>query len=209
LRVNPVETGFDGLTLYPACLAPDEQTSLTAELVAGFEEAPPYQPLMPGSGQPWSITQSNFGPLGWYSDRAGYRYEARHPGTGRAWPAIPPLMLEMWESLAGYEAPPEACLVNIYADPKAKMGLHQDKDEAAMDAPVLSLSLGDTCVFRVGGFERKGPTRSFKLTSGDALILGGASRLRFHGVDRIIPGTSRLIPGGGRINLTLRRVTKP
>jgi len=209
LQANPVETGFDGLMLYPACLDRCEQAALLAELLSGFKLAPPYKPLMPGSGQPWSITQINFGPLGWYSDRTGYRYEPRHPATGKAWPDIPPLLLEMWERLTSYPAPPEACLVNIYADPKARMGLHQDKDEEAMEAPVLSLSLGDACVFRVGGFARKGPTKSFRLQSGDALVLGGAARLRFHGVDRIMPGTSRLIPGGGRINLTLRRVTKP
>lgn len=209
LQINPVETGFEGLRLFSACLGQKAQQSLMAELLAGFAAAPPYKPLMPGSGQPWSITQTNFGPLGWYSDKAGYRYEAWHPVTGKAWPAIPPLLLEMWDQLTSYPAPPEACLVNIYADSKAKMGLHQDKDEAAMDAPVLSLSLGDSCLFRVGGFERKGPTKSFRLQSGDVVVLGGASRLRFHGVDRVMPGSSRLIPGGGRINLTLRRVTKP
>lgn len=89
------------------------------------------------------------------------------------------------------------------------MGLHQDRDEEALDAPVLSLSLGDTCVFRVGGFARSEPTKSFRLASGDVLVLGGTARMRFHGVDRIIPASSQLLPQGGRINLTLRRVTKP
>jgi len=209
MRVNPMETGFEGLALYPNLLSEGEQHALMRALEAAFEAAPPYKPLMPGSGQPWSITQTNLGELGWYSDRAGYRYEPRHPQTGRVWPAMPPLLLDIWDRLTGYEAPPEACLVNIYASASAKMGLHQDKDEEALKAPVLSLSLGDTCVFRVGGFERRGPTRSFRLGSGDALVLGGASRLRFHGVDRVIAGSSRLVPGGGRINLTLRRVTKP
>jgi alkylated DNA repair protein (DNA oxidative demethylase) len=209
MRVNPMETGFDGLALYPELLSEGEQLALMRALEKAFEAAPPYKPLMPGSGQPWSITQTNLGPLGWYSDRAGYRYEPHHPQTGRPWPDMPPLLMEIWDRLTGYEAPPEACLVNIYASANAKMGLHQDKDEEPLDAPVLSLSLGDTCVFRVGGFERRGPTRSFRLGSGDALVLGGASRLRFHGVDRVIAGSSRLVPGGGRINLTLRRVTRP
>ena len=104
-------------------------------------------------------------------------------------------------------------MVNLYDSPKARMGLHQDRDEAALDMPVLSLSLGDTCVFRVGGLARSDPTSSFKLASGDVLVLGGPARLRFHGVDRIVPGSSRLLDDtlghGGRINLTLRRVTKP
>jgi alkylated DNA repair protein (DNA oxidative demethylase) len=113
----------------------------------------------------------------------------------------------MWEQLAGFPRPPEACLVNWY-DGKAKMGLHQDRDEQEFSAPVLSVSLGDTCLFRYGGLKRADPTRSVKLESGDALIIGGDSRLCFHGVDRVYPGTSDLLPKGGRINLTLRRVTR-
>jgi alkylated DNA repair protein (DNA oxidative demethylase) len=89
------------------------------------------------------------------------------------------------------------------------MGLHQDRDESDFVAPVVSLSLGDTCLFRVGGTRRNDPTRSVRLASGDAVVLAGDSRLAFHGVDRIMPGTSSLLPHGGRINLTLRRVTKP
>jgi len=89
------------------------------------------------------------------------------------------------------------------------MGLHQDRDEEDLSAPVLSLSLGDTCLFRVGGTARGAPTRSFRLQSGDALTLGGPARLAFHGVDRVMAGTSTLLTAGGRINLTLRRVTRP
>jgi alkylated DNA repair protein (DNA oxidative demethylase) len=98
--------------------------------------------------------------------------------------------------------------VNLYGA-EAKMGLHQDRDEHDFDAPVVSLSLGDTCMFRIGGTKRSDPTRSIRLASGDAVVLGGDARLAFHGVDRIIPGTSTLLPEGGRINLTMRRVTKP
>ena len=88
------------------------------------------------------------------------------------------------------------------------MGLHQDRDERAFDAPVVSLSLGDTCLFRIGGTKRNDPACTVRL-SGDAVVLGGEARPAFHGVDRIIPGTSSLLPEGGRINLTLRRVTVP
>jgi len=119
---------------------------------------------------------------------------------------MPATLVRIWDELSQYPKPPEACLINCYG-PTAKMGLHQDRDEADFDAPVISISLGDSCLFRIGGLKRSGPTRAFRLSSGDALVLGGASRLAFHGVDRIYPGTSSLLPQGGRINLTLRRVT--
>jgi alkylated DNA repair protein (DNA oxidative demethylase) len=151
---------------------------------------------------------TNCGPLGWMTDAGGYRYQAHHPATGAVWPPIPDLLLAAWRDLSGYPHAPEACLINFYG-PAARMGLHQDRDEADMAAPVLSLSLGDSCLFRVGGTRRDDPTRTLRLSSGDAVVLGGDARLAFHGVDRIIPGTSTLLGEGGRINLTLRRVTLP
>jgi alkylated DNA repair protein (DNA oxidative demethylase) len=163
---------------------------------------------MPKTGKLMSVRMTNCGPLGWMTDEAGYRYEPRHPQTGAPWPPIPDIALRAWRELSGYPHPPEACLVNVYG-PDARMGLHQDRDEQDFSAPVVSLSLGDTCIFRIGGTKRSDPTRSLKLASGDALVLGGAARLAFHGVDRIIPGTSTLLSQGGRINLTLRRVTQP
>jgi len=135
-------------------------------------------------------------------------YQPLHPETGQPWPPLPPLLIDAWEALARYPHPPESCLVNYYG-PAAKMGLHQDRDECAFDAPVVSLSLGDTCLFRIGGLRRADPTRTVRLASGDAVVLGGDARLAFHGVDRIMPGSSPLLPYGGRINLTLRRVTRP
>ncbi len=171
-----------------------------------ISDSPLYRPTMPKTGKPFSVSMTNLGELGWVSDRAGYRYEACHPVTGRSWPPIPGSLLTLWANLTGYGPPPEACLVNFYG-PEAKMGLHQDRDEKPLDAPVLSISLGDTAVFRLGGLERKGPTQSFKLASGDVMMLSGPSRLRFHGIDRVMPGTSTLLDKGGRLNLTLRRVT--
>ena len=163
---------------------------------------------MPKTGQPFSVRMTNCGPLGWVSDQAGYRYQPDHPVTGAPWPPMPAMVLAAWADLAGYPHPPEACLVNVYA-PGARMGLHQDRDESDFAAPVVSLSLGQTCLFRIGGPARGDPTRSFRLASGDALVLGGDARLAFHGVDRIICGTSTLLPEGSRINLTLRRVNGP
>jgi alkylated DNA repair protein (DNA oxidative demethylase) len=149
---------------------------------------------------------SNCGPLGWVSDEAGYRYQPTHPETGAPWPPIPALLLRVWEALAEYPHTPEACLINFYGT-HARMGLHQDRDEQDFNAPVVSVSLGDTCVFRIGGTQRRDPTRCLRLGSGDAIILAGSARLAFHGVDRIIPGSSTLLAEGGRINLTLRRVS--
>lgn len=206
---RPVDTGFAGIALYPGYLDAGAQKALLAELQAGFEAAPPYRPRMPRTGQPWSIHQTNFGALGWVSRPDGYGYEPLNGTVSAPWPAIPAALLALWDEIAGYPAPPECCLVNLYDAPKSRMGLHRDEDEAALDAPVLSVSLGDTCVFRVGGFARSDKSKSFRLASGDVLVIGGASRLRYHGVDRVIPGSSGLVPGGGRINLTLRRVTKP
>ncbi len=118
---------------------------------------------------------------------------------------MPDMLMATWKDSARYPSPPEACLINFYSS-TAKMGLHQDRDEEDFDAPVVSLSLGDSCLFRVGGLKRSDPTRSVRLSSGDAVVLGGNTRLAFHGVDRIEPGTSTLLPEGGRINLTMRRV---
>jgi alkylated DNA repair protein (DNA oxidative demethylase) len=196
-----------GLRLYPGYLDRSGQADLVAALREVFAVAPLFTPRMPKSGRPFTVRMSNCGPLGWVSDEGGYRYQPTHPVTGRPWPPMPDALLAAWHELAGYAHPPEACLINFYG-PAAKMGLHQDRDEADFAAPVLSLSLGDACLFRVGGLKRGDPTRSFRLASGDALVLGGDCRLAFHGVDRIEPGTSTLLPEGGRINLTLRRVTR-
>ena len=197
-----------GATLLPGYLDRDAQECLRREIDAVLEAAPLYTPRMPKSGKPMSVRMSNCGPLGWVTDEAGYRYQPQHPETGSAWPAIPRMLLDCWDALAGYPHAPEACLINFYSA-LARMGLHQDRDESDFAAPVVSLSLGDTCLFRVGGTRRNDLTRSVRLASGDAVVLAGESRLAFHGVDRIMPGTSSLLPHGGRINLTLRRVTKP
>lgn len=195
-----------GLLHVPGYLDADRQRALLAEVQAVLRSAAPFTPRMPRTGKAFSVRMTNCGALGWVSDVNGYRYQRDHPETGRPWPAIPPIALEAWESLAAYPLLPEACLVNLY-DVGARMGLHQDRDEQELSAPVVSLSLGDTALFRWGGPDRKGPTRSIRLASGDALVLGGPSRLAFHGIDRVQGGSSRLLPDGGRINLTLRRVT--
>ena len=197
-----------GFRFVPGFLGRPAQEALLAALRAVVASAPVYTPRMPKSGKPLSVRMSNCGPLGWVTDEAGYRYQPLHPETGRPWPPMPAIVTDVWTALASYPHPPESCLINYYG-PAAKMGLHQDREEHAFDAPVVSLSLGDTCLFRIGGTRRGDPTGTLRLASGDALVLGGEARLAFHGVDRIMPGTSTLLPEGGRINLTLRRVTVP
>ena len=174
-----------------------------SQVLAAAEIAPFHRPVTPG-GKPMSVEMTGLGPLCWVTDAKGYRYEAVHPVTGMAWPAIPPALLDLWTEVCDAQTPPDACLVNLYRG-AAKMGLHQDRDEADFGFPVLSVSLGDTAVFRIGGTKRSDPIASVRLASGDVCVLAGEARLAFHGVDRVLPGSSRLIPGGGRINLTLRR----
>ncbi len=184
------------------------QEELAELLRLAVAEAPFFTPLMPRTGRPFTVQMTNLGPLGWVSDRSGYRYQPLHPETGRRWPAIPAMILELWREVADYPHPPEACLVNYYRE-GARMGLHQDADEDDFSAPVVSVSLGDTAIFRIGSTERGGSTSTLKLGSGDVVVLGGASRRAYHGIDRIQTGTSTLLKGGGRLNLTLRRVTMP
>lgn|SRR3569832_1413638 len=196
-----------GVTLWREKLDRAAQQALLDDVLARVKDAPFYKPRMPKSNAPFSVEETNFGPLGWYSDQSGYRYTPTHPETAKPWPSIPPALIELWNATTGYSAPPECCLVNLYRD-GARMGQHQDRDEMATDAPVLSVSLGDDALFRIGGTARRDATQSVKLSSGDALTFGGPARLAYHGIDRVIVGTSTLLQGGGRINLTLRRVTK-
>ncbi|MDO8901744.1 MAG: alpha-ketoglutarate-dependent dioxygenase AlkB, partial [Phenylobacterium sp.] len=177
------QTGF---RLLPAALDAEAQIALVAEVLARVEAAPFYRPVTPG-GKPMSVEMTNLGPLGWVTDAQGYRYQPTHPMSGRPWPDIPQALLALWADVADSAIPPDACLVNLYRD-GARMGLHQDKDEADLAFPVLSVSLGDTAVFRVGGVERRAPTASVRLASGDVCLLAGPARLAHHGIDRVISG---------------------
>ncbi len=195
-------TGLPGFRLWPGALDAAAQKALLAQVLAAAEDAPFHRPMTP-AGRPFSVEMTGMGPLAWVSDRAGYRYQSTHPVTGQPWPAMPQALLDLWDALTSWPAPPDACLVNLYRH-EAKMGLHQDRDEADLSAPVLSVSLGDTAVFRIGPAEG-GRTQSLKLASGDVCALTGPARLARHGIDRLLAGSSQLVPGGGRINLTLRR----
>ncbi len=196
-----------GIRHFPGYLDRLHQEAMVEMIREIVSAAPLFTPVMPGTGKPMSVRMSNCGELGWVTDKErGYRYQPVHPLTGEPWPAIPPALLDIWTVVSGYPLPPQACLINFYSD-DAKMGLHQDKDEQDLKAPVVSISLGNSCLFRIGGTARNDRTQSLKLSSGDVIVLGGEGRLCFHGVDRIYPATSTLLKSGGRINLTLRRVT--
>jgi alkylated DNA repair protein (DNA oxidative demethylase) len=197
--------GFRHLAGY---LGPRQQRALLADLRAVIDAAPLFVPRMPGSGQPFSVRMSNCGTLGWVSDRdGGYRYQHTHPATGLPWPAMPRPLLDLWDQVADFPHGPEACLINYYSS-GARMGSHRDADEQDFAAPVLSVSLGDDAVFHVGGTRRTDPKQRVVLKSGDVIVLGGKARLAYHGIDRILPGSSPLLAEGGRFNLTLRRVAR-
>jgi DNA oxidative demethylase len=195
-----------GIRHIPGFLDREKQEALVESVRAIVAEAPLFVPAMPKTGKPMSVRMTNCGPLGWVTDKErGYRYQREHPVTGMPWPPMPDALLDIWRAVSGSSKKPQACLVNFYTE-DARMGLHQDRDEQDLETPVVSISLGDSCLFRVGGRERNDRTLSFKLSSGDVVVLGGEGRRAFHGVDKIYPNTSTLLKSGGRINLTLRRV---
>ncbi|MBY6049499.1 alpha-ketoglutarate-dependent dioxygenase AlkB family protein [Vannielia litorea] len=195
---------FHGIRLYPGLIDRPAQDAMVAALRRVAEAAPLFHPET-RFGKKMSVKMTSAGAFGWVSDRRGYRYEPRHP-SGVAWPPIPPEVRAIWQQVSGVDRAPECCLVNYYAE-SARMGLHQDIDESDFSMPVVSISLGDDALFRVGGLFRSDPTASTWLHSGDVCVLAGEARRAFHGIDRLKPGTSTLLPQGGRLNVTLRVVT--
>jgi alkylated DNA repair protein (DNA oxidative demethylase) len=201
-RPREVPTALPGFRLWPGLLDGAEQAALLAEVRQGLETAPLYRPLTPG-GRPFSVRMSNFGALGWVSDRQGYRYQPTHPTTCAPWPAIPVRLLSLWDALTGWPSPPDACLINRYGV-GAKLSLHQDKDEADLRAPIVSVSLGLPAVFQFGGLKRSDPLKRLLLEHGDVVVWGGASRLFYHGIQPLKPGVHPLT-GEYRYNLTFRQ----
>lgn len=190
-----------GVTIIRGALDPALQEKILTDLRAVIDAAPLFRPET-RRGRKMSVRMTSAGSVGWISDRRGYRYEPRHP-SGVAWPPIPDTLSDLWDTHAGAAVPPDTCLVNFY-DEDARMGLHQDRDEADLSHPVLSLSLGDDALFRVGNVAPGAPTQSVWLASGDLAVIGGEARLVHHGIDRIRHGSSTLLPKGGRVNVTMR-----
>ena len=201
---RPVPTlhlrGFD---IHAGLISAAEQADWVDDVRAVVAAAPLVSPVTPG-GRPMSVRMTAAGRLGWVTDRAGYRYADTHPGGGD-WPPIPARVLDLWHRTTGLDRKPDCCLINFYGE-GARMGMHQDRDEGDFSFPVLSVSLGDDALFRMGGVDRPAPTQSVWLRSGDVVVMGGDARLAFHGIDRVRHGSSSLLPKGGRINLTLRVV---
>ena len=168
----------------------------------------PLRHLVTPGGYTMSVAMTNCGPLGWVSDRRGYRYQAQDPVSGAPWPAIPPLWRELATraaAAAGYAGfQPDACLVNSY-EPGAKLSLHQDRDEKDLDAPIVSVSLGLPAIFQFGTTQRSDRPQRLRLTHGDVVVWGGPSRLAFHGIAPLAAGEHSLT-GPRRINLTFRKV---
>lgn len=201
----------DGVALFRGHVKPADQRAILDDVALAIAEAPLFRPQMPTG--PYMINSlTNLGALGWISDKRGYRYEPNHPVTNRPWPPIPPLVLNFARGAvrkAGFgEFEPDACLVNVYAA-DGKLSLHRDYDEADFKWPIVSFSFGNDADFALGGLKRSDKTQTLALHSGDVMVFGGPSRLRYHGVKRIRPGTSPIahpvLPPDGRINLTLRR----
>ena len=192
--------GFD---VHKGYLDKLSQTALIEEIRRIAAKAPMFPPQTPG-GKPMSVKITSAGKMGWSADKSGYHYTLCHP-NGTAWPAIPETILALWHQLTKLEREPDCCLINYYGE-GARMGMHQDRDEADFSWPVMSVSLGDAGLFRIGNKIRGGSTESIWLKSGDVVIMGGDARLTYHGVDRIRFGSSSLLSKGGRLNLTCRVV---
>ncbi|WP_296417701.1 alpha-ketoglutarate-dependent dioxygenase AlkB family protein [Pseudooctadecabacter sp.] len=193
-----------GVQVFQGWLDRTAQEALLAEIRDVVRAAPLFQPVTP-SGRRMSVQMTSAGDVGWIADRSGYRYADRHP-QGTLWPDIPPTVRAVWDAVSGSPRAPDSCLINLYRD-TAKMGLHQDRDEADTSHPVVSVSLGDDGLFRIGNTTRGGPTEAVWLKSGDVVVMGGDARLVYHGIDKTRPGSSTVLSGGGRLNLTLRVAT--
>ncbi len=199
--VSGAPVDLNGVLVYPGWLSRSQQKLMVSDLreVAG---AAPFRRYVTPGGRQMSVQMTAAGDVGWMADQSGYRYASRHSGGGD-WPDIPDTILAVWRSLSGVDREPNTCLINYYGE-GARMGLHQDKDEADLSWPVVSISLGDDALFRVGGGSRNDPTRSRWLVSGDVAVLASDARLAHHGIDRIKFGSSDLLEDRGRINVTLR-----
>lgn len=187
----------------------DEQHQILRECQAVIENAPLFRAIMP-TGADFRYLCTSAGDYGWLSDRKGYRYVSKHPITRVPFPPIPRLIQQIAFEAAqtcGLPLRPESALINWY-DEDSQLGLHQDRTEST-DAPVVSISIGDDCVFIIGGPQRSDPKRKIILKSGDVLVMGAEHRFVFHGVERIVPGTAPIELGfeqAGRFNITVRQV---
>ena len=169
-------------------------------LVAAIDAAAPFRHMQVPGGATMAVAVTNCGELGWTSDAHGYAYRPQDPLTGKPWPPLPAEFLDLAACAAAVggwrEFRPDACLVNRYVV-GAGVGLHQDRNEADFAQPIVSVSLGASCRFMLGGLRRNDPVRSHELHDGDVMVWGGSARLVFHGVRPLRLGT--------RHNITFRK----
>jgi len=172
-----------------------------------FAERAPFRHMVTPGGFRMSVAMTNCGPLGWVSDRQGYRYAPLDPHSGAPWPDMPHAFLELAASAAaaaGFaDFTPDACLINRY-EPGARLTLHQDKDERDFTQPIVSVSLGLPATFLFGGAKRSEKIIRVPLIHGDVVVWGGTARLRYHGVAPLKDGEHALL-ARYRYNLTFRR----
>jgi alkylated DNA repair protein (DNA oxidative demethylase) len=183
-----------------------EETALLAAL-QDVEANAPFRHMVTPGGYRMSVAMTNCGPLGWVTDRTGYRYVSVDPLSGLPWPPMPESFLRLATAAASEAGfinfAPDACLINRY-EPGAKMSLHQDKDERDFHQPIVSVSLGIPAVFLFGGERRADKTIRVRLMHGDVVVWGGATRLRYHGVMPLKEDNHSSL-GRYRINLTFRK----
>lgn len=189
-------------------LASPQAAELLTDLQNVLALAPLRHMVTPG-GLRMSVAMSNCGPLGWVSDRRGYRYDQVDPDNNRPWPPMPVSFRDLATcaaAQAGFDAfDADACLINCYA-PGARLNLHQDRDERDFTQPIVSVSLGLPAVFLFGGASRSEKATRIELNHGDVIAWGGAARLRYHGVLALKDGQHPLT-GRCRFNLTFRRAS--
>jgi alkylated DNA repair protein (DNA oxidative demethylase) len=196
-----------GVTVRRGFVDPTVQSALGEAVIEAAGMAPFRRPRTRGQGT-FSAAITNCGAVGWWSDQQGYRYMPVQPEGGLPWPPMPGLFREVVAGIVAGTAwagfTPDCCLINFYG-PGAKMGLHQDKDERDFTQPIVTVSLGDTADFLVGGPKRSDRAQVFSFHSGDVLLMGPPSRMLFHGVRKVHAGTSPIPSLKGRYSLTFRR----
>ncbi|MEG4350199.1 alpha-ketoglutarate-dependent dioxygenase AlkB [Microcoleus sp. LAD1_D3] len=190
--------------------SPIEQEQLVQLARKVCEVSPMITPVMP-SGHKFNCQMTSCGPVGWTSDLAGYQYSKIHPVTKKPFAAMPTELTLLAKKLANLvdepDYRPDTCLINYYpANNKSKLGLHQDNSESNLKPAIISISIGDDCVFAIGTTNRRDPVREILLTTGDVLIMHKESRLAYHSVKRIIANSSNILKNNGRLNFTIRQV---
>ena len=197
-----------GFLLLKSRLTKAMQQEILAAARTVVRQAPLFKPTMP-SGQSFNYSMTNCGELGWVADRHGYRYQQTHPHTFKVFPAMPQVIKDLAIVIAKETGNdnfcPQSCLINLYSKGE-KLGMHQDNTEENKSAPIISVSLGDSGIFVLGGLLRNDKTRQYIVQSGDVIVMGGESRNFFHAFKGTVSNTSTLLKNGGRLNLTIRQV---